>query len=127
MRPLLLCPICKEILIKYSSRILPGANDKLSIYYCHYVTFSPHSEYSAIYLNDRVVSACIILNVNGIDYGLGFDEKLNVTTVGKVRPLNKCAEYKIDDMCKINYIIPWNDVQSATNVISKIINLKVFY
>ncbi|MFA6609044.1 MAG: hypothetical protein WCT07_04020 [Candidatus Paceibacterota bacterium] len=82
----------------------------------------------ATYQDDtECISASIIIRMNDADYQLAFNAKKNITTLRKLDYfVEPQIEYVATEICTINYVIEWNDMLSAYQVISRLLKIKAF-
>lgn len=135
MQPLRECPVCGYWLSHSSTRTMIASTDEVSIYYCNNrcCQLPPYTRYTVTYKNQtEIISSLIILDINGVNYSLSFNVEKNITDVGKMRPFldtdedGEYAQYVLDNVCSMNYIVPWHDALSAYNAISRILKIRVF-
>ena len=130
------CIVCGGILHEHLSAItLTSPNGLMYRYFCEQpcCQLDPYTRYSVSYLNrNDYTSALVIIDINNIHYGLSFNKEECFTEIGIVKDFlneenaNSLNSHVYSKICKLNYIEPWYDLDSATKVISRVLKIKAF-
>jgi len=122
------CLVCNGLLNIHSSL-------DLSLFYsCEHdcCKLPPYTRYYGSSRDNEIIMDHIIVTIDKVDYFLSYDKSSNISKLGKMRafiePIIKPQEslFVIDRICQLDYLMLWDDVESAKKVISRILNIKVF-
>ena len=132
------CVVC-GLAMSYTSDFIPinTSHMKRYMFSCNNrcCQLPPHSRYIVSYLGNEIIAQSIIVdigeNLNYIHYKLMTYYDKPVTYIGTIEPWildedNEYSHYVYKSICKFNYVIPWNDYDSAVEVISRILKIKAF-